>query len=99
MKYWDSNNEQSIMPIVTVFVGSLRLECFFFTTNEVENTVNPKHVNSIDDHLQLIKFMTDLSYLPNKDVKLIEEDIRDSPLIIVSKDVIQFNPYHHSTGN
>ncbi|HEX8328576.1 MAG TPA: hypothetical protein VF629_13625 [Hymenobacter sp.] len=100
MKYWDSNNEQSSMPLATISVGALCLECFFFTADEIQNTVNPKYINSIDDHNQLIKFMTDLSYLLDKDVKLIiEEDIRNNSLITVSKDIIEINPYYQHCDN
>jgi len=88
-EYWDSNN--GLGSTATVLVNKIQINAHFFVDSEIENDIDPREFNSIDDHNTLIKYMTDLSMLLDKEVILTPENCHEITLIKVFKSNIELS--------
>ena len=57
----------------------------------MENDIDPREFASIDDHNKLVKYMTDISRLLDKEVILTPENEHETTLFKVSNDNIEFS--------
>ncbi len=80
--YWNGNEDS--LSTAKIFIDKLQINAHFFDDSEIENDIDPKEFNAIEDHEKLIKFMFDLSHLLNKDVYLTPENEHDIILFKVS---------------
>jgi hypothetical protein len=87
--YWAGVNDNG--STATVFVDKIRVNTHFFTEKEIENDIDPKAINSIDDHNKLVDYMKALSKLLNKQVILTPENQPEFILIFVDNDSIKVN--------
>lgn len=84
--YW--NNEHDLCSIAKVYVDTIQVNAYFSEDAEIENDIDPKEFNSIEDHHKLVKLMSDLSKLINKMVILTPENEQATILIKVEQDTI-----------
>ena len=57
----------------------------------MENDIDPREFNSIEDHDKLIKYMIDISILLDKIVILTPENERETVLLKVNKNDVVFS--------
>jgi hypothetical protein len=79
------NGTSDFLSTATVYIDSIQINAHFFTDTEIENDIDPREFNSLEDHNRLIKYMTDLSTLLDKDVILTPENDQETILIKVGK--------------
>lgn len=80
--YWNGNEDS--LSTAKIFIDKLQINAHFFDDSEIENDIDPKEFNVIEDHEKLNKYMFDLSHLLKKDVYLTPENEHDIILFKVS---------------
>lgn len=88
-EFWSGNHD--LCSTAKVFIGSIQINAHFFNDTEIENDIDPREFNSIDDHNKLVKYMTDLSILLEKEIILTPENDSETILFKVSYDKIEFS--------
>lgn len=68
---------------LTVHLGQIKANCFFFVPEQIEFDIDPKEVNSINDFEQIEKFMTSISKILQEQVTLTAENTPEFPLFKV----------------
>jgi hypothetical protein len=88
------NGSSDFLSTATVFIDRIQINAHFFIDTEIENDIDPREINSLEDHNRLIKYMTDLSILLDKDVILTPENEQETILIKIGiKNVEVFTKY------
>lgn len=77
---------------VSIYIDKIQINNHFFVDNEIENDISPNEINSIEDHEKIIKYMTDISLLLDKPVTLTPENEKETVLICVTKNEIEYLP-------
>ncbi|MDB5149838.1 MAG: hypothetical protein JWQ57_3858 [Mucilaginibacter sp.] len=75
------NGVENTLWTSIVYIGDITLKTHFFIEKEIEHDIDPKEFKTIDDHHKLIKYMSDISVLLNKEVNLTDENMHDNSLI------------------
>lgn len=88
-EFWGGNHD--FCSTAKVFIDKIRINAHFFDDTEIENDVDPEEFNSIDDHNKLIKYMSDVSTLLDKEVLLTPENKHEFILFKVNKNNIEFS--------
>jgi len=88
-EFWSGNHD--LCSTAKVFVDKIQINSHFFDDTEMENDIDPRKFNSIDDHYKLIKYMSGLSTLLDKEVILTPENEHETILFKVNKDIIEFS--------
>jgi hypothetical protein len=88
-EYWNGN--QDLCSTAKIFIDKIQINNHFFVDNEIENDIDPREINSIEDHERVIKYMTDLSNLLGKPVILTPENDQEIILMKVSENKIKFS--------
>ncbi|MGI4744027.1 MAG: hypothetical protein ACRYG7_53435 [Janthinobacterium lividum] len=84
---WD---EEHYTACASVFLRQVQINCHFFTDEQIENDIDPKEVESIDDHLRIVDYMKSISKLLGKEVILTEENSEEAIWIKVNQDTVLF---------
>ncbi len=87
-EFWNGNHDYC--STATVFIDNIQVNAHFFDDSEIENDIDPRECNSCEDHNKIIKYMTDLSVLLDKEVILTPENENKIVLIRVYKDDIKY---------
>ncbi|MES2837827.1 MAG: hypothetical protein V4667_09915 [Bacteroidota bacterium] len=87
--FWEGN--LNLFSTVKVLINKVQVNNHFFAPNEIENDVDPREVNSLDDHKNIISYMSDLSNLLNKPVILTPENEQGTILIKVTKNSVEYS--------
>ena len=87
--FWKGNHD--LCSTAKVFIDKIQINAHFFDNTEMENDIDPGEFNSIEDHDKLIKYMSDLSILLDKEVILTPENEHETILLKINKDVIEFS--------
>ncbi len=95
-EFWNGNHDLS--STAKVFIDKIQINNDFFVDDQIENDIDPREINSIEDHDRVIKYMTDLSFLLDKPVILTPENDKEEVLIKVSKNIIEFSDKIESKG-
>ena len=74
-----------------MFIDKIQINAHFFDDTEMENDIDPREFNSIEDHNKLLKYMSDISNLLDKEVILTPENEHETILFKVNKDDIEFS--------
>jgi len=74
-----------LVSTAKIFVEYIQINAHFFTSTEIENDIDPREFNSLDDHCKLIQYMVELSNLLDKKVVLSPENVPECHLIHVDK--------------
>lgn len=88
-EYWRGDHD--LCSTAKVFIDKIQINAYFFDDTELENDINPSEFNSIHDHNKLIKYMSDLSIILDKEVTLTPENEHNTILFKVNKGTILFN--------
>jgi len=87
--YWSGTGDNC--STAKVFIDKIQINAHFFDDSEIENDIDPREFNSIDDHQKLIDFMTSLSKTLDKSVYLTPENCPEIRLIKVNGDSVELN--------
>lgn len=88
------NGSSDFLSTAKVFIDRIQINSHFFIDTEIENDIDPREFNSLEDHNRLIKYMTDLSILLDKEVILTPENEQETILIKVgNKSIEVFTKY------
>jgi hypothetical protein len=87
-QFWNGN--QDLCSTAKVFIEHIQINNHFFVHNEIENDIDPREVNSIEEHDKIVKYMSDLSLLLDKPIILTPENDKEIVLIKVSKSGIEY---------
>jgi len=79
------NREHDLSSIASVFVDAIMINAYFADDSEIENDINPKEFNSPEDHEKLMRFMSDIARILDKDVILTPENEKETILIKIDK--------------
>lgn len=83
-EFWSGNHD--LCSTAKVFLDKIQINAHFFDGGaEMENDIDPREFNSIEDHYKLIKYMTDLSSILDKEVVLTPENEHETVLMKVTK--------------
>ena len=85
---WDMGMEQ-LTVIARVFLKQVQVNCHFFIDTEIENDIDPKEVQSIEDHERILAYLIGISTTLGKEVILTEENTEEAVLIRVNGSSIQ----------
>src|SRR5690606_28018568 len=88
-EFWNGNHD--LCSTAKVFIGKIQINAHFFDDTEMENDIDPREFNSIEDHDKLIKYMIDISILLDKIVILTPENERETVLLKVNKNDVVFS--------
>jgi hypothetical protein len=88
-KFWSGDHD--LCSTAKVFIDKIQINAHFFDETEMENDIDPREFNSIDDHNKLIKYMSDLSILFDKEVILTPENEHETFLLKVIKNNVEFS--------
>ena len=88
-EFWSGNLD--LCSTAKIFIDKIQINAHFFDDTEMENDIDPREFNSFEDHEKLIKYMTDLSILLDKEVILTPENEHETVLFKVNKNVVAFS--------
>jgi len=88
-EFWSGDHD--LCSTAKVFIDKIQINSHFLDKTEIENDIDPREFNSIDEHDKLIKYMSDLSILLDKEVILTPENEHETILLKVSKHNIEFS--------
>jgi hypothetical protein len=83
-------NVSAHMNLAKIYIDNLQINAHFFVDNEIENNIDPKELNSVDDHDKLLNYMKDISILLEKEVILTPENSPEIVLIRVNGRNVEF---------
>ena len=79
-----------ICPTSSIFIKEIQINVQFWGDSEIENDIDPEQINSLEDNLALITYMSEISDLLNKEVLLTPENYHEICLIRVNINNIEF---------
>ena len=79
-----------ICPTSSIFIKEIQINVHFWGDSEIENDIDPEQINSLEDNLALITYMSEISDLLNKEVLLTPENYHEICLIRVNINNIEF---------
>jgi hypothetical protein len=88
-EFWSGDHD--LCSTAKVFIDKIQINAHFFDYSEMENDIDPREFNSIDDHNKLIKYMSDISILLDKEVILTPENEHETVLVKVIKNKIEYS--------
>jgi hypothetical protein len=65
---------------LTIHLGQIKVNCYFFLSAQIEFDIDPKEVNSVSDFEQIENFMTSISETLQEQVTLTSENSPEFPL-------------------
>jgi hypothetical protein len=82
-------------PLLGVNVGSVILNCHFFTDEEIEFDLDPREIQNERQAEQIFAFMRQIGQILNKEVVLTPENLQDAPIFkfLPSDGKVQYIPY------
>lgn len=85
------NGEHDLCSSANIYIGSIQINCHFFSNSEIENDIDPREITSIAEHEKIIKYMTDLSVIIKKDIILTPENEPSNILIRINTSSLTIN--------
>jgi len=95
-EYWGGNSD--LCSTAKVFIDNIQINTHFFAEFEIENDIDPREFNSMEDHDRLTKYMSDISTLLNMEVILTPENEHETVLFEIDKASIEFSANIDPTG-
>jgi hypothetical protein len=81
--YWEGKHD--LCSTAKICINDFQINTHFFDDSEIENDIDPREFNSIDDHNKLIKYLIDLSTLLDKEIILTPENEQETVLLRIFK--------------
>lgn len=88
-EFWSGNHD--FCSTAKVFIDKIQINAHFFDDTEIENDIDPREFNSIEDHNKLIQYMSDISNLLDKEIILTPENEHETILFKVNKEEIEYS--------
>jgi hypothetical protein len=85
------NGKTDLLNSATVTLGNIIIKCHFFTEQEIENDIDPREVDTIEDHHRLVSYLVDISKVLNKTVVLTAENEQETVYILADGDNVKLN--------
>jgi len=86
--YWSGKHD--LCSTAKIFIDEIQINAHFFDDIEIENDIDPREFKSIGDHNKLVKYMTDIAKILDKEVILTPENEHETILFKVNKGKIEF---------
>ncbi len=88
------NAEFEFKPLLHLTVGSVILNCHFFTDEEIEFDLDPREIQSEREAEQIFAFMRQVGEILDKEVILTPENVSHIPIFkfLPSIGQVQYNP-------
>ena len=86
LELWDGNYD--LRSTAHIFIDHIQINSHFFHDEAIENDIDPREFNSIDDHNKLIGFMKGLSKCLSRKVILTPENQHEIILLTVDADSV-----------
>jgi hypothetical protein len=67
--------------LLRVFVGEVAINCDFFIPTEIELDIDPRHVQTAEDHLNVLAFLEQLSTATMKNLAVTAESSPENPYL------------------
>jgi len=88
-EFWNGNHD--LCSTAKVFIDKIQINNHFFVDSEIENDIDPREINTIEDHESIVKYMSDLSQLLDKPIILTPENDKEIVLMKISKDGVEYS--------
>ena len=85
LEYLQDTSGEMESKSLTIHLGQIKVNCYFFLSEQIEFDIDPKEVNSINDFEQIEKFMISISDILQEQVTLTEENSPEFPLFKVDR--------------
>lgn len=100
LAYWQGDRSGD-MPFASILVGKVKINCFFLAEESIDGDIDPRDIQSVEDHQALLTYLLQVSRLLNKSVVMLDEGTRGStitqfepkPLLIVTAEAVYTNTY------
>ena len=86
-QFWKDSDRFSDSNNATINLGNVKVKCYFFTEEEIENDIEPREVKTEKDHLTIIGYLKAVAKTLNKDVILTSENLKEDVLLEIKKAV------------
>lgn len=83
LEYLQDTSGEMESKSLTIHLGQIKVNCYFFLSEQIEFDIDPKEVNSLSDFELIEKFMTSISETLQEQVTLTAEDSPEFPLVKV----------------
>ncbi|MEL7146389.1 MAG: hypothetical protein AAFO69_08480 [Bacteroidota bacterium] len=87
LQFWQG--DPSLCSTARVFVEHIQINAHFFTSDEIENDIDPREFKCIEDHQKLMDYLTAISTLLQRPVVVTPEDFPEMILIEVIGEKIE----------
>lgn len=67
------NREHDLCSSASIFIGKIQINVHFFEDTEMEMDLDPREFQSIEEHHQVVEFMSNLAKLLKKEVRITPE--------------------------
>ncbi|MGN7783523.1 hypothetical protein ACTJIJ_03315 [Niabella sp. 22666] len=84
------NGDHDLCSSASILLGKIRINNHFYGDAEIENDIDPREINSMEDHESIIKYMINLSQILGKPVILTPENDPAIQLIRVLNNKIEY---------
>jgi hypothetical protein len=79
--FWAGKHD--LLSTVTISISNIKIKAHFFVVSEIENDIQPREIQSLDDHTALLNDLNDISNALNKPVILTEKNAMNHILLAV----------------
>ena len=86
-EFWDGNHDLS--STVKVFIDNIQVNAHFFDETEIENDIDPREFNSIEDHIKLIEYLKGISNTLQKEVTVTPENCPEVILMKIKDESVE----------
>jgi hypothetical protein len=83
LEYLQDTSGEMESKSLTIHLGQIKVNCYFFLSEQIEFDIDPKEVNSVSDFELIEKFMTSISETLQEQVTLTAENYPKFPLFKV----------------
>ena len=88
-EYWEGNGE--LCSTANIFLDEIQINAHFFDDSEIENDIDPREFESMDDHNRLIEYLKSVSMACNKEVIVTLENSPEYVLMKINGNEVQIN--------
>lgn len=84
-EFWNDSEKFTDSNKATIAIDNVLIKCYFFTTDEIENDIDPREVKTDTDHLNIVLYLKAVAKTLKKDVLLTCENLQDQVLLKIKK--------------
>lgn len=87
--FWDGNHD--LTSTAKIFINNIQINAYFFDDTEIENDIDPREFNTIEDHNKLIDYLKELSDILDREVTLTPENCPEIILMKINGNSIEIS--------